>query len=88
MPGQAFEVGLASLAPGDTLVCFTDGITEAMNAGNELFGEPRLLAALRAHAGLPAAALIDRVIADVEAHAGGAPQSDDLTLLVVRREAA
>ncbi|HNP72219.1 MAG TPA: SpoIIE family protein phosphatase [Kouleothrix sp.] len=88
VPGQAFEVGHARLAPGDTLVCFTDGITEAMNAGNELFGEPRLLAALRAHAGLPAAALIDRVIAEVEVHAGGAPQSDDLTLLVVRREAA
>ena len=73
------------LEPGDTLVLFSDGVTEAQNVVDEEFGEARLLDVLRAAAAEPAAALIERVMAAIDAFAGGAPQFDDITLLVARR---
>lgn len=72
------------LEPGDLLVGFTDGISESMNQADEEWGEARLLEAVEACAGLPAEAVIDRVIAAADAFAGGARQHDDMTLVVVR----
>lgn len=63
---------------GDTLVFYTDGITEAMNAEGELFGDARLLECL-AHPGEP----LDLVCKAVASHAGDFPQSDDMTLVSV-----
>jgi sigma-B regulation protein RsbU (phosphoserine phosphatase) len=71
-----------ALMPGDTLVLYTDGVTEAMNAGDELYGEERLQQLLRTRADSPRT-LIDGVIADVKQHSGEAIQSDDITLLAV-----
>jgi sigma-B regulation protein RsbU (phosphoserine phosphatase) len=84
VPGYAFTTGRIQLEPGDSLVFYTDGINEAMNGNRELFGIERMEAALGAaprdsaeHLGM---ALIDAVHRFV----GEAPQSDDITLLIVR----
>jgi len=73
------------LAPDEVLFLYTDGITEAMNADHELYGEARLEACL---GGVAVAANAEevtaKVLADVEKHTGDAPQSDDLTMLCIR----
>jgi sigma-B regulation protein RsbU (phosphoserine phosphatase) len=73
------------LAPGDYLVLFSDGVTDAENQQGEEFGESRLLEVLRADASRSGEALIDDVFAAIDRFAGRAPQFDDITLLVVRR---
>jgi sigma-B regulation protein RsbU (phosphoserine phosphatase) len=74
------------LQPGDMLVLYTDGLTEAMNPAREMYGEERLCAALASCAGngLGAKAIIDTLRAAVRLHAGAAEQHDDLTIVVVR----
>jgi sigma-B regulation protein RsbU (phosphoserine phosphatase) len=77
-----YEDARSALAPGDTLMLYTDGVTEAMNGADELYGEKRLQELLRDPAGSPRT-LIDGVIADVKRHSGETTQSDDITLLAV-----
>lgn len=72
------------MGPDDTLVMFTDGVTEATNGANECFLENRLIDSIIAGAGLKPADLLSRVIADIDAFVGEAPQFDDITLLGVR----
>ena len=72
----------AMVAPGSLLFLYTDGVTEAMDAGRRQFGRERLLAALAASPRKPEA-LIRAVGADIRAFAGEAEQSDDLTMLAV-----
>jgi sigma-B regulation protein RsbU (phosphoserine phosphatase) len=72
-----------SIAPGDTLVLFTDGITEAEAQDGSLFGVDRLSELLRAAPGDPAA-LVKRVVDTVAAHASGFHVTDDLAVLAVR----
>ncbi|MDZ4717778.1 MAG: SpoIIE family protein phosphatase [Roseiflexaceae bacterium] len=69
------------IQPGETLVGFSDGITEAMNAQSEMFGEDRLIETLSANATIDADSLVEAVIRRVDAFVAGAPQSDDITLL-------
>jgi sigma-B regulation protein RsbU (phosphoserine phosphatase) len=78
------EVNLV-LETGDTLVLFSDGVTEAQNIDEEEYGEARLVECLRGVVDQPAAALIERVMTSIDEFAGGAPQFDDITLLVARR---
>jgi serine phosphatase RsbU (regulator of sigma subunit) len=76
-------VGEATIACGDILVVYSDGVTEAQSKSGELFGEERLLASVRASADRPAADLAKAI--SVAAHTfGGKAQDDDLTLLVAR----
>jgi len=85
MPGLPFAVGQAALAPGESLVAWTDGVTEARTGGSdELFGEERALATAEG-AGPSADALLDGLLEAVDQWAGSAEQSDDITLLAVRR---
>ena len=70
------------LAPGDRLFLYTDGVTEAKNAANELFGEERLQEALDAMTGTPSE-LIAGLKAKLEHFSAGVPQSDDITMLVL-----
>ena len=86
VPQQHYEMRDTTIARGDMLLCFSDGITEAMDASGTLFDDQRLLDAVRAHADLPAAALVERLVEVVDAFVGGAPQSDDMTLLLIKRE--
>jgi serine phosphatase RsbU (regulator of sigma subunit) len=71
------------LAPGDTLLLFTDGATEASNLAGEPFGEARLLASLSRHRHLPLPSLIQIMLREIRWFAGGR-QGDDMTLVVAR----
>jgi serine phosphatase RsbU (regulator of sigma subunit)/CHASE2 domain-containing sensor protein len=84
MEGVAYKAaGAITLAPGDMLFLYTDGVTEAENRTEELFGGERLEAALREARGKPARAVVEHVAAQVTAFADGAPQSDDITCVAV-----
>jgi sigma-B regulation protein RsbU (phosphoserine phosphatase) len=76
-------VGL-KLEPGDTLVLFSDGVTEAMDPSEQLFGVPRLRECLTGQMQTPLEELQQLVLQSVENFAKGASQADDLTLLLVR----
>ena len=84
-PGAQFEIRSVCIEPGDTLVAFTDGVTEARNAKDEFFGRERLYA-LMARPVSTAAELLDCILASVQEHMDGADPSDDITLLAVRRQ--
>jgi sigma-B regulation protein RsbU (phosphoserine phosphatase) len=70
---------------GDTVVLYTDGITEAANPAHDLYGIERLCAVAGAHCRESAAAIKDAVIADVKRHTGTQPLYDDLTLIVLKQ---
>ena len=77
---------LVQLAPTDTLVFYTDGVTEARNGSGELFGDERLVEAARRGARAGDALAVSRTILDaLSAFTERAPQADDLTLVVVQR---
>jgi sigma-B regulation protein RsbU (phosphoserine phosphatase) len=84
LKGAGYEQGECQLQPGDVLVGFTDGISEAMTAEDEEWEEERMLAALGACRGRSAAEMIDSVMAAADAFTAGAPQHDDMTLVVVK----
>ncbi len=80
-----FEESQVALKPGDMLIVFSDGISEALNGAEEEFGEARLSEMAAANRGASAAELIEKILQSVGAHAGNLPQMDDMTLLVVKR---
>ena len=71
--------------PGRVVALCTDGITEAWSEGGEQFGRERLKLSLLRHASRPAAAILEGVLLDVLAFRGRAPQTDDLTLVILKR---
>ncbi|MFQ5612522.1 MAG: PP2C family protein-serine/threonine phosphatase [Anaerolineae bacterium] len=73
-----------SLEPGDCLVCYSDGVTDATNANGDLFGLERLQAAIQDHGHLAAGHLVKAILAEVDAFRGEVPQPDDLTVLVTK----
>jgi sigma-B regulation protein RsbU (phosphoserine phosphatase) len=73
-----------TLKPGDTLFLYTDGVTEARNPGDELYGELRLLNALQLAPKEELSAMIHHISIALTQHASGAPQSDDITMLAIR----
>lgn len=85
MPDMPFQTGEVRLTADDRLVAFTDGVTEAMDAKGRLFGHDRLLATILKNPGASARGLLDIVMADVGTHTAGTPQSDDITMIAVRR---
>lgn len=81
-----YPVETRALAPGETLFCFTDGLTEAQNPAGELFGRARAQAAMaQAAATGDVSAAVDSLVAQVRAFEAGGEPSDDLTILAVRR---
>ena len=84
MPGFHFNEGETTLAPGETLFFYTDGVNEAFNEAGEQYGEPRMEAELEALAGSPPAAICDAMRASVEAFSTGVEQSDDITTVAMR----
>lgn len=81
----AFEEDTVQLNTGDLLVISSDGISEAMNSNLDQFGEERLQAVIRENRHASPGEIIDKIVAAVRAHAGDHPQSDDMTLIVLRR---
>ena len=81
----AFEEDSLQLEPGDTLVMFTDGVTEAMNPEGEEFGTGRLQTTLGGLVGKSSQQIINAIKTAITDFADGAEQSDDITLLVVKR---
>jgi sigma-B regulation protein RsbU (phosphoserine phosphatase) len=85
IPGMQTDEYHVDLAPGDLLVLYTDGVTEAMAADGSFFGENRLKQVVAAHATASAEDMCTAILAAVEAFSGEVSLSDDLTLLIVRR---
>ena len=77
-----------ALEPGDWLVLLSDGIYEFADAAGTLFGRERVEQVVREHHGDTPASLAERLMTAVHAHACGAPQDDDITLVLLRRDAA
>jgi sigma-B regulation protein RsbU (phosphoserine phosphatase) len=73
-----------TLAPGDVVVLFTDGISEAMNGIRDLYGEDRLCLCVEDHADLEPDALCDEIFESVREFADGAEQHDDMTMIVLK----
>jgi serine phosphatase RsbU (regulator of sigma subunit) len=73
-----------ALQPGDLYLLFTDGISEAMNARDDLFGETRLGQLVETHAHLPSEELRERMLREIAAFVGDAPQHDDMTMILVK----
>lgn len=79
-----FDEGVIQLEPGDLLVAFSDGVTEALNTANEEFGEDRLRECVEANRERPLPELLEAIFAAVREFTTGAVQSDDVTALVLR----
>jgi sigma-B regulation protein RsbU (phosphoserine phosphatase) len=79
-----YEQGYVQLSPGDVLVAFTDGISEAMNLEGEEWGEERMVEAIRGRGNSSAQELMEAIFAAATNYAGAAPQHDDMTSVVMR----
>lgn len=80
----AFEEETVTLHPGDFIVAFSDGVTEAFDIAGDEYSDARLLASIERHRGKAAQELIDGLLADVKAFTGEAMPNDDLTLVMVQ----
>jgi sigma-B regulation protein RsbU (phosphoserine phosphatase) len=85
---ELLEEHRVSLDVGDVIVLYTDGITEAMNPGNDLFGESRLGRIVEEHGHLASGELRERILREIEAFVGGADQHDDMTMILLKVEEA
>ncbi|MBN1674784.1 MAG: SpoIIE family protein phosphatase [Kiritimatiellae bacterium] len=79
----AYRTHEAPMRPGDRVILFTDGITEATNNAQEEFGEQRLMELVRRHADLPAPALLDRAIEEARLFAADGTFTDDVCLVAL-----
>jgi serine phosphatase RsbU (regulator of sigma subunit) len=88
--GELFERLLTEetrcLQVGDLYLFFTDGITEAMNASDDCFGEARLARFLEGHSEVKPDELRERLVCEIEAFVDGAPQHDDMTMILLKVE--
>lgn len=87
MEGVKYREFTLEFNPGDQIFLYTDGVTEALNPAQELYGEQRLLDALNAledgeH--MPVKRILDSVMEELDRYADGAPQADDITMLALR----
>jgi sigma-B regulation protein RsbU (phosphoserine phosphatase) len=85
-PDIALEDGSVRIAPGDSLIMYTDGVTEAMTLQSEQFGVARLREVIFAHREQNAEEMISAITSAVKAFVGDAPRSDDLTIVVIKRD--
>ena len=85
--GVPFAEGTATLRSDDSVVLFSDGVSEAMNAGGEEYGDDRLLECVADFSEPECEARLQRIFASVERFTAGAPQHDDVTAMVVRYQA-
>ncbi len=92
MEDMEYRQETITLAPGEVVVMYTDGITEAVGPSAEeddpeaMFGEEALEEVIRSNSHLPAVGLKEAILAAVAQHTQGVAQSDDITLVVIRRQ--
>ena len=84
MKDISYKLHEITLLPGDELFLYTDGLTEAINFGNEMFGDQRLLETMNSSLDLPLKELVSSIKHKVDKFTGGMEQSDDITMLVLR----
>jgi phosphoserine phosphatase RsbU/P len=84
MPDVHYQTATVTLAPGDWLIIFTDGLVEAINAREEEYGEVRLLAALEAGKSLTPADLLKHLMSELDLYVGSTPQHDDVTCMLLK----
>jgi phosphoserine phosphatase RsbU/P len=84
LPMARYEYETVTLAPGDLVVVCSDGVTEARSVTNEEFGRDRLLDAVKKMHGVKPDTVLDQLLSAVNQFARGAPQADDITVLVFR----
>ena len=82
MEGVRYRAGELTLSPGDRLFLYTDGVTEATNTENKLYGEDRLLAFMNQNATVEAISFLPALKANIDEFVGEAPQFDDITMLM------
>jgi serine phosphatase RsbU (regulator of sigma subunit) len=80
----SFEEETITLQPGDLIVAFSDGVTEALNPAGEEFTDDRLIACVTSQMGKPPQSVMDALLADVRTFCADSPQSDDVTAVLVR----
>jgi phosphoserine phosphatase RsbU/P len=84
LPESTYEQGSVLVHPGDLLLAYTDGISEAMNSADEEWGEEAMMLAAQEASERSAEDIVSAVFAAADAFSGGAPQHDDMTVLVIR----
>jgi sigma-B regulation protein RsbU (phosphoserine phosphatase) len=84
MPDPAYECATVELGPGDFLLIFSDGVSEAESASGEMFGDERVGTLGAANPGLSAQGLHDLLLDEVARFSLGMPQADDTTLIVAK----
>ncbi len=85
LPQAVYEESRMQMEPGDVLVLFSDGVTEAVDPNDQDFGEERLAALVASLRHLPAAEIVEAIDAAVTEFTQGAPAADDITVVVVRK---
>ena len=85
---ELLEEDRLDLNTGDVIVLYTDGITEAMNADSDLFGDDRLSSIIAEHGHLECEELRERILREIEAFVGSADQHDDMTMILMKIERA
>jgi phosphoserine phosphatase RsbU/P len=85
-PQPMLDIQMVQLPPGGTLLLYTDGVNEAMDADGQLFGQERIVAAVRSAREASAQQLCDQLVQAVAAYRGLAAQADDITLVAVRAQ--
>jgi serine phosphatase RsbU (regulator of sigma subunit) len=88
LPASTFTSGIATLAPGDLLVLYTDGVTEGADATGGMWGEERLVAALERLRERPCGQIVREIVSEVRAFEGESGPADDITMLIARRSPA
>ena len=86
-PDSQYDQDKIILRPGELLILFTDGITEAMNEDNKEFGEEKFIDIINDYKNADPELIIDKIIFATRSHAGETPQSDYMTLMIIKRVA-
>lgn len=85
LPGSTFKLGRTHLGHGDLLYLYTDGVTEAKDAGGDFFTEPRMRRVVEDDLGAGAGSLLERFESELHDHVGAADQFDDITMMALYR---
>jgi phosphoserine phosphatase RsbU/P len=86
MADSVWQQKIVRFSPGDVLLLYTDGVTEAQDHSGRFYGEQRLQEVLRSLGSRPASEILEKILSDLKDSLGVTPQQDDVTLIVLRRK--